>query len=218
MFPLSTVLFPHAELPLHVFEPRYRALMADCLAGDGTFGVVLIARGSEVGGGDERVDVGTVARIDQVTELDDGRMLVTARGVSPDRGWTGGSPRARTPGRRCEDLPARVRRPATGRRWPPPRARSADCGRSSPSWGTSPPCPTTSRSAGDDEEVGWRLCELAPLNLIDRQRLLARAGAGRADGAPVRAVRRPWPRTWSCCRAVRADPDRSTGPGAGGGG
>ena len=49
MFPLSTVLFPHAALPLHVFEARYRRLMADCLAGDGSFGVVLIARGPEVG-------------------------------------------------------------------------------------------------------------------------------------------------------------------------
>lgn len=49
MFPLSTVLFPCAGLPLHVFEARYRALIADCLASDREFGVVLIARGSEVG-------------------------------------------------------------------------------------------------------------------------------------------------------------------------
>ena len=63
MFPLSTVLFPQAGLPLHVFEERYRTLMAECLDGDGEFGVVLIARGSEVGGGDQRVDIGTVARI-----------------------------------------------------------------------------------------------------------------------------------------------------------
>ena len=58
MFPLSTVLFPYDRLHLHVFEPRYRAWSPDCLAGDGRFGVVLISRGSEVGGGDERVDGG----------------------------------------------------------------------------------------------------------------------------------------------------------------
>ena len=81
MFPLSTVLFPHAALPLHVFEERYKALMGDCMATDGAFGVVLIARGSEVGGGDERVDVGTIARVTHLTELEDGRMLVMARGV-----------------------------------------------------------------------------------------------------------------------------------------
>jgi Lon protease-like protein len=78
MFPLGTVLFPHAILPLHVFEPRYRALVEHCLAGAPEFGVVLIERGSEVGGGDTRFDVGTVARIVQGAELPDGRyMLVT---------------------------------------------------------------------------------------------------------------------------------------------
>ena len=59
MFPLSAVLFPHSSMPLHVFEPRYRELMRDCLAGDGRFGIVLIERGSEVGGGDERSTLGT---------------------------------------------------------------------------------------------------------------------------------------------------------------
>lgn len=78
MFPLGTVLFPHAVLPLHVFEPRYRALVADCLAGDARFGVVLIERGHEVGGGDTRFDVGTITQIVQAHELPDGRWgLVT---------------------------------------------------------------------------------------------------------------------------------------------
>lgn len=78
MFPLGSVLFPSAVLPLHVFEPRYRRLVGDCLAGDQEFGVVLIARGSEVGGGDTRTSVGTVARIVESEEFDDGRWgLVT---------------------------------------------------------------------------------------------------------------------------------------------
>src|SRR5436189_1506182 len=81
MFPLGTVLVPSAGLPLHVFEPRYRALVHDCLAGDGEFGVVLIARGSEVGGQDVRTDVGTVARIVQAQELPDGRWAIAAVGV-----------------------------------------------------------------------------------------------------------------------------------------
>ena len=58
MFPLSAVLYPHAQIPLHIFEPRYRALTRDCLAGDSRFGVVLIERGAEVGGGDQRMAVG----------------------------------------------------------------------------------------------------------------------------------------------------------------
>ena len=81
MFPLGTVLLPFAHLPLHVFEPRYRALVKDVLAGDGEFGVVLIERGQEVGGGDQRFGVGTVARIVQSAELPDGRWLVDAVGT-----------------------------------------------------------------------------------------------------------------------------------------
>ena len=81
MFPLGTVLLPFAHLPLHIFEPRYRALVKDCLAGDGEFGVVLIERGQEVGGGDARFGVGTVARIVQTAELPDGRWLLDAVGT-----------------------------------------------------------------------------------------------------------------------------------------
>ena len=72
---------PFAHLPLHIFEPRYRALVKDCLAGDGEFGVVLIERGQEVGGGDVRFGVGTLARIVQTAELPDGRWLLDAIGT-----------------------------------------------------------------------------------------------------------------------------------------
>jgi Lon protease-like protein len=83
MFPLGTVLFPSGVLPLHVFEPRYRALVEDCLAADDgpEFGVVLIERGSEVGGGDTRVDVGTLARIVEASRFDDGRYALAAVGT-----------------------------------------------------------------------------------------------------------------------------------------
>jgi Lon protease-like protein len=81
MFPLGTVLFPSAFLPLHVFEPRYRTLTRECLADQPQFGVVLIQRGSEVGGGDVRTDVGTVARILEAVELSDGRYVLSTVGV-----------------------------------------------------------------------------------------------------------------------------------------
>jgi uncharacterized protein len=73
MFPLGTVLLPGAYLPLHVFEERYRVLVRTCLASEREFGVTLIERGSEVGGGDTRTLVGTRARIVEAVELDDGR-------------------------------------------------------------------------------------------------------------------------------------------------
>jgi Lon protease-like protein len=88
MFPLGAVLVPSAGLPLHVFEPRYRALVRDCLAGDHEFGVVLIERGSEVGGGDVRVSVGTLAQLVRSTELPDGRYAVHAVGIRRIRART----------------------------------------------------------------------------------------------------------------------------------
>jgi len=81
MFPLGTVLFPHAALPLHLFEDRYRALAETCLKGDGRFGVVLIERGFEVGGGDQRFGVGTVARIVEAARTPDGRYLLATVGT-----------------------------------------------------------------------------------------------------------------------------------------
>src|SRR4051812_8779445 len=81
MFPLGTVLFPTMFLPLHIFEPRYSTLARDCLDGDQEFGVVLIERGSEVGGDDVRTSVGTVARILEATELDDGRWVLGTVGT-----------------------------------------------------------------------------------------------------------------------------------------
>ena len=82
MFPLGSVLFPHAALPLHVFEPRYRALVEHCLKVEPEFGVVLIERGSEVGGGDTRFGVGTVARIVEVSQFPDGRYALVSIGIS----------------------------------------------------------------------------------------------------------------------------------------
>ena len=82
MFPLGSVLLPGALLPLHVFEPRYRELVRDCLDdGAHEFGVVLIERGFEVGGGDIRTDVGTVAKMLQVAEMDDDRYALVTVGT-----------------------------------------------------------------------------------------------------------------------------------------
>ncbi len=81
MFPLGSVLFPGMPLPLHVFEPRYRALVQQCIDSDPEFGVVLIERGSEVGGGDTRSGVGTVARLVEATRFEDGRWAVAAIGL-----------------------------------------------------------------------------------------------------------------------------------------
>ena len=83
MFPLGSVLLPGGVLPLHVFEPRYREMVIDCLQQDGTpeFGQALITHGREAGGGDERAMVGTVAQMLQVEAIDAERYAIVAVGV-----------------------------------------------------------------------------------------------------------------------------------------
>ena len=67
-------MLPGEELPLRIFEPRYSALVSDCLSSDDpAFGVVLIAAGREVGGGDARSDIGALARITECADFGDGR-------------------------------------------------------------------------------------------------------------------------------------------------
>jgi uncharacterized protein len=82
MFPLGSVLLPGMPLPLRVFEPRYIAMLSSVLGEtEREFGVVLIERGSEVGGGDVRFGVGTVARIVSV-EITDGSIGLLATGAA----------------------------------------------------------------------------------------------------------------------------------------
>ena len=82
MFPLGSVLFPHMPLPLRLFEPRYLKMLGDLLEQpDPEFGVVLIERGHEVGGGDQRFSVGTVAQVVEVEAMEES-MVLMARGTS----------------------------------------------------------------------------------------------------------------------------------------
>jgi uncharacterized protein len=174
MFPLSTVLFPHASLPLHVFEERYRSLMADCLAGDGEFGVVLISRGSEVGGGDQRVDVGTVARLTEVAGMDDGRMLVMSQGTGRiliDR-WLDDDPYPRAVVQELGDSVA-TDRGGAGSALGSAEAAVRRLRSLLSELGEVPALAHDLDIGGDPEETGWHLCELAPLTLVDRQHLLA---------------------------------------------
>jgi Lon protease-like protein len=87
LFPLSSVLVPGAPLPLHIFEPRYRELVADLLAmpeKERRFGVVAIKRGRETGndGVSALYDVGCVALVTEAEELPDGRYELATVGVA----------------------------------------------------------------------------------------------------------------------------------------
>jgi hypothetical protein len=80
MFPLGSVLFPHMPMALRLFEPRYLKMLGDLLEDPRPeFGVVLIERGHEVGGGDQRFEIGTMAQVLEVDAQQDFMGLV-ARG------------------------------------------------------------------------------------------------------------------------------------------
>jgi len=74
LFPLGVVLLSEMQLPLHIFEERYKQMMADCLASDRSFGLVLFD-------GQAIRSVGCLARITEVLEqYDDGRMDIMTQG------------------------------------------------------------------------------------------------------------------------------------------
>ena len=81
LFPLNVVLFPHMPLPLHIYEQRYRQMIADCLEEGHSFGVVAIREGSETGPS-APYDVGALAKIVRIDRLDDGRMNLLVMGAS----------------------------------------------------------------------------------------------------------------------------------------
>lgn len=176
MFPLGTVLFPGAVLPLHVFEPRYRALVRHCIdADEPEFGVVLIERGHEVGGGDVRTDVGTVARIVEVAEIPDGRFAIVTVGVRRIRiqDWLEDDPYPRA---NVDDWPdERPTSPDLDERYAGVVATlrrvlalTAELGR--------PATPATVELTDEPLLGAYHAAALAPLGSFDHQRLLVAPG------------------------------------------
>ena len=82
IFPLKTVLFPGMPLPLRIFEPRYKKMIGECLAGSGNFGVVLIKEGEEVGPPAMPFEIGTEAKIIKAERMDDGQLFIIVSGQS----------------------------------------------------------------------------------------------------------------------------------------
>ncbi len=170
MFPLGSVLFPGAVLPLQVFESRYRALVADVTQADGRFGVVLINRGHEVGGGDERTQVGTIAEIVRNGEAEDGRILLVAVGRERIRitEWLEDDPYPQAmvepfvDGEIGDDIETALRRTAAARR--KLLALAIEMGAYGQNLDMDLP--------DDPNAAVWSLCEAAPMGSFDRQQLL----------------------------------------------
>jgi ATP-dependent Lon protease len=174
MFPLGTVLFPSLFLPLHIFEPRYRQLARDCIEGGQEFGVVLIERGSEVGGNDVRTSVGTIAHIVEAAELEDGRWVLGTVGTRRVRvrEWLADDPYPRAdieywddtePGNGAADAYAKVL--AQLRRVLALKAELAE------------PAADATIELSDDPALGsFQVAAVSPLGPADQQRILLAEG------------------------------------------
>lgn len=187
MFPLGLALLPGQLLPLHIFEPRYRQMMTDVLQrseADGSapgFGVALIERGRETGGGDLRSMTATRAVILQMGQTDDGRYALMCIGTERLRvvEWRADDPYPSAvveswpdddalepdemvlPPERIEALTARVRRAG---------ALALELGDDVAS-----PAQTL---VDDPRTLLFQLAAMSPLGLADRQSLLEAPGVG----------------------------------------
>ena len=171
MFPLGSVLFPTMVLPLHIFEERYRALVTDCLAGEQEFGVCLIERGFEVGGGDERTAVGTVAQIVDAQQFDDGRWAIAAVGTRRFKvvEWLDDDPYPRAMVEDWIDLPLdddlSTERNEVVEALRRVLAKMAELGEPAP--------PVDTEIDADPTLASYQVATLSPLGPFDRQQVLA---------------------------------------------
>jgi len=175
MFPLGSVLFPFVAIPLRVFEPRYLTLVGrllDEVEPGFEFGVVLIERGPEAGGGDQRASVGTMAHLVNAAAGPDDLLIV---GVGTQRftveRWLDDDPYPRAELSMLPDLewsealaPLRAEAEAVVRRV---IARVGE-----------PDADADIELSDDPNAAVWQLAALAPLGEYDRYTLLKSTSMG----------------------------------------
>ncbi len=171
VFPLGSVLLPGMPLALRVFEPRFLTMVGDVLERDNPeFGVVLIERGSEVGGGDVRFDRGTMADILEIS-APEGFIGLLGRGSSRfvvER-WLDDDPYPRAEVSLIEDL-AVSEETQRGIESVEPLvrdclARAHDAGWEQALW------PADTELSADYATKLWQLAGLAPVGPLDSQRM-----------------------------------------------
>ncbi|GAA4218862.1 LON peptidase substrate-binding domain-containing protein [Actinocatenispora rupis] len=203
LFPLGTVLFPGIVLPLHIFEPRYRALVAHLLAlpsgTDREFGVVAIRRGAETGSHDDSTlyRIGCSAELRQVKTYTDGRYdLVTvgrrrfrlhavddtsAPYLRGEVEWLPDEPAGTASARRAERLAPSVL--AAFRRYLRLLADASDGGSDGAD-------PSGDQLPEDPAVLSHLVAASASLTVADRQRLLAAVDTATRLGTELALLRR----------------------------
>jgi len=198
MFPLGSVLFPYMPLQLRVFEERYLVMLSRILTEEpAEFGVVLIERGQEVGGGEQRFTYGTVA---QITELEgaDGFVGVAAQGDRriEIREWLDEDPHPAAEVRYLPELewddallPLRVQAEQSVR-----RALALASEFSDQQWSS------TVELSDDPTAAAWQLAAIVPIGPLDQIELLRATTMGGllravfdAAIAAEEALRTLWP-------------------------
>ena len=172
LFPLpNVVLFPAAFLPLHIFEHRYRAMVADALKGDRIIGMVLLRAGyeAEYDGRPPIYPIGCAGVITDVEELPDGRYVIVLRGLVKFRVTSEDQTRPYRLARveAMPEMPNDEQRAALRRQRPRLTALLAEVG----SPGSEPPSP-----ALPDEDLVNGVAQHLELDPIERQDLLERNG------------------------------------------
>lgn len=182
LFPLNTVLVPGAALGLRVFEPRYLDLVRDCGRHGTGFGVCLIVEGDEAGAPPTTVAFGTEARIEDFDTGEDGLLQLRVRGqrrfhalrtrvrnnglVMADIEWCADDPLVELQPQHAllgEMLRRILERLGADNAFAKPRFDDA-------AW------------------VGWRLAELLPMTLPQRQSLLQENDPDRRLDALLRLI------------------------------
>lgn len=183
MFPLGSVLFPHMPVLLRVFEDRYLIMLSRILKAEpAEFGIVLIERGQEVGGGEHRFAVGTVARIAQLETTPElvGLVAEGDRRIEVVE-WLDDDPYPRADIRVLDDLvwddalaPLRERAEQTVRRVLAVASEYSD-----QQWSA------TVELADDPVAATWQLAAIAPLGPMDQVGLLRSATMGALLGGII---------------------------------
>jgi len=166
IFPLHTVLYPGGALPLRIFEPRYLDMVGECLRNDTGFGVCLISEGKETGEAAESFETGTFGTISYWQQLPDGLLGITVRGeqriqmisheITSDRlcmaevEMLPAEPQVVLPGR-FQDMAEMV------------RSMLEQIGH---------PYTTLPKHFDDATWVGYRMAELLPVSLVQKQYFL----------------------------------------------
>jgi len=170
LFPLQTVLFPGGRLPLRVFEQRYLTMVKEAIAADAPFGVCAIREGEEIGGGAVPHDIGTLVQIIEWDMPETGIFHILTEGVSRFRI---DKTRTHSDGLLIGDidiLPSEAPSPVPERLELTVEILRHIVDEIGPEQFGAPP--SSRLRFGDAVWVGYRLAEILPLPLIERQRLL----------------------------------------------